>query len=110
MHDVASSIDFDAQPKEQIFFSPYPEQTPSGKVCELIALSRGRVANRVLNGSPTAKSALEEWELTERARDTEFYEFYNVMWIEWEDGVAYRKAVGRVIKDAWDNMNPKPLM
>jgi hypothetical protein len=27
---------------------------------------------------------------------------YNVLWIEWEDGVAYRKAVGTILRDAWD--------
>jgi hypothetical protein len=29
------------------------------------------------------------------------YEFYNVLWVEWRDGIAYRKAVGRVVKDIW---------
>jgi hypothetical protein len=29
-------------------------------------------------------------------------ELYNVLWIEWEDGVAYRKAVGTILRDAWD--------
>jgi hypothetical protein len=27
---------------------------------------------------------------------------YNVLWIEWTDGVAYRKAVGQVTKAAWE--------
>ena len=31
------------------------------------------------------------------------YEFYNVLWIEWKDGVAYRKALGRVFKDVWES-------
>jgi hypothetical protein len=26
------------------------------------------------------------------------YEFYNVLWIEWEDGIAYRKGIGHVEK------------
>jgi hypothetical protein len=29
-------------------------------------------------------------------------EFYNVLWIEWADGVAYRKAIGQVTKAAWE--------
>jgi len=24
------------------------------------------------------------------------------MWIQWEDGIAYRKSVGRVFKHVWD--------
>ena len=30
------------------------------------------------------------------------YEFYDVLWVEYEDGVAYRKAIGRVRKEVWD--------
>jgi hypothetical protein len=30
------------------------------------------------------------------------YEFYNVFWIQWEDGIAYRKGIGRVEKDIWE--------
>ncbi|KAF2122240.1 heterokaryon incompatibility protein-domain-containing protein [Lophiotrema nucula] len=33
-----------------------------------------------------------------------YYEFYNVMWIERKDGIAYRKAVGRVFKKAWERL------
>jgi hypothetical protein len=32
----------------------------------------------------------------------EKYEFINVLWIEWEEGIAYRKAYGRVMKSAWE--------
>lgn len=30
------------------------------------------------------------------------WRFYNVLWIEWENGVAERKAVGKVWTDDWD--------
>ena len=29
-------------------------------------------------------------------------EYYNVMWIEWKDRIAYRKGVGRVSKGDWE--------
>ncbi len=32
------------------------------------------------------------------------YEFVNIMWIVMVDGVAYRKAVGRVLKAAWQRI------
>lgn len=35
-------------------------------------------------------------------RNEIFYEYYNVLWIEWEEGVAYRKGLGRVSKEAWE--------
>ena len=31
------------------------------------------------------------------------YEFNNVLWIEWHGGVAYRRALGRVVKPVWDS-------
>ena len=34
--------------------------------------------------------------------DKTVYEFYDVLWVEYEDGVAYRKAIGRVRKEVWD--------
>lgn len=30
------------------------------------------------------------------------FTFYNVLWIEWEDGVAYRKCIGKVWADNLD--------
>lgn len=30
------------------------------------------------------------------------FSFYNVLWVEWEDGVAYRKAIGKVWAVHWD--------
>jgi hypothetical protein len=52
-------------------------------------------------------SGIEEWEDSERPRlpDGEKYEFVNVLWVEWEDGIAYRKAYGRVMKSAWEAQN-----
>lgn len=37
------------------------------------------------------------------------YAFYNVLWIEMVEGVAYRKAVGRVWKDAWKQQATKDV-
>lgn len=30
------------------------------------------------------------------------YRILLVLWIEWIDGIAYRKGLGRVLKEAWD--------
>jgi hypothetical protein len=30
------------------------------------------------------------------------FRYYDVLWIEWEDGIAYRKAIGQVWKEDWD--------
>jgi hypothetical protein len=54
-----------------------------GEVCELIEMSLGEVKNGecpFLLRSP---------------------EMVNVMWIEWDGTVAFRKAIGRVEKSIW---------
>jgi hypothetical protein len=66
---------------------------------ELIAISRGFVfsENKVMI------SELLEWDHPERPKSFEIYEFYNVLWIEWEDEIAYRKGIGRVEKHMWES-------
>jgi WD40 repeat protein len=31
----------------------------------------------------------------------EKYEFYNLLWIEWEKGIAFRRGLGRIAMDVW---------
>jgi hypothetical protein len=35
--------------------------------------------------------------------DDWMYKCYNVLWIEWEGGIVYRKAIGGVFEHAWDS-------
>ncbi|KAK0711756.1 heterokaryon incompatibility protein-domain-containing protein [Lasiosphaeris hirsuta] len=70
--------------------------------CELIAISMTRV--RDWNW---AKGILLEWELDEHPsgdRIENTYEFYNVLWVRWQDGVAYRRGIGRVSLEIWDRL------
>ena len=72
------------------------EQPPEVQRCALIAISRSSVEEN--------RSSLPLPELRDerRPRTGNYYHFYNVFWIEWEDGIAYRKALGRVFQEAWD--------
>lgn len=36
------------------------------------------------------------------ASGNDIYHFYNVLWVERVDGVAYRRGAGRIKKDAWE--------
>lgn len=66
--------------------------------CELVAISAGYA----IEGFPAY--AIDEWEIKQRPKGSpgKKYEYYNVLWVEWKDGVAYRKASGRVMKSAWE--------
>jgi hypothetical protein len=92
------------------------------EACELVAISRGKsrlvdprsdiieerdnlehllaiVAWRT--SLPQTENKLDKFYLQKKIG---IYEYYNVMWIEWKNGIAYRKAVGRVYKEAWESL------
>jgi hypothetical protein len=48
-------------------------------------------------------NGFDEWLYDERPRSYEKYEFYNVMSVEWKDGIASRKGLGRVYRSAWEH-------
>ncbi|RDW56987.1 hypothetical protein BP6252_13940 [Coleophoma cylindrospora] len=83
---------------DQIDYSDSPEKIlpGPGDCCELVAISMGFAYN------DWAEYRLAEWEMAERPKKGEKYEFYNVLWIEWQDGIASRKGLGRVHKPAWE--------
>jgi hypothetical protein len=64
---------------------------------QLVAISFGRAKN-----SEPVEHGLEEWSLDERPKNTFWYEFYNVMWISQDRGIAYREGIGRVEKHIWE--------
>jgi hypothetical protein len=69
---------------------------PRKPIIELIAISRGSAYNARYGTS------LDEWRLEERPKSFENYEYFNVLWIEWDDGIAYRKALGRIVMEIWE--------
>lgn len=70
----------------------------SGRV-ELLEISAGAVENQKVE-----ERSFDEWNASKCPRHKGLYEFVNVLWIEWEGGVAYRKALGRVKKSAWSRL------
>jgi hypothetical protein len=68
-----------------------------GTQCELVEISTGSASN-----TRDENMYLDEWSYPDRPKEGELYEFYNVLWIEWSGDVAYRKALGRVLKRFWN--------
>lgn len=83
------------------------EAEARGTAVELIAVATGKVRNDSYpkkGGDHNYHQAysIPEWNCKRRPSDGVFYEFYFVLWIEWEDGIAYRRALGRVEKGVWE--------
>lgn len=72
-----------------------------GQEMELVEVALGRVP-RDARKWLEHHQVLDEWDHEERPDQNEIYEYYHVFWIEWKDGIAYRKAMGRVEKNLWE--------
>ena len=69
--------------------------------CELVLISSGWT---IEDDNEEHSSWFPEWFCENRPRSGDFYEFYHVLWIEWQDNIAYRKGLGRVLKQVWDDL------
>ncbi|KAH8657486.1 heterokaryon incompatibility protein-domain-containing protein [Tricladium varicosporioides] len=76
------------------------EISNEGSECSLIQLSFGSACNQ-----KTEAVSFDEWYRPDCPRNTGIYEFYNVLWVEESNGVAYRKALGRVVKSVWERLS-----
>jgi Heterokaryon incompatibility protein (HET) len=77
--------------------TPAREGVVKGQRCELILISAATVERDYSNLGLYFPEAIK----IDEDNSLGIYEFYNVLWIEWEEGIAYRKNVGRVSKQAW---------
>lgn len=68
----------------------------------MLVISEGCARRTKIDGS---WQWYDEMDIFPELRDEKFYHFYNVLWVEREDGICYRKAVGRVMKDAWERQD-----
>jgi hypothetical protein len=70
----------------------YTRAATDDRSCELAAISEAELLDRDNEAGIEIGEAVGEGRVF----------FYNVLWIEWVEDVAYRKGVGRVSKGAWD--------
>lgn len=84
-------------PRKRHGSSPDPVLSSSNTILELVEISAGSVENK-----EPEKVCFDEWDRAHCPRHYGTYEFYNVLWIEWTNGVAFRKALGRVEKSVWE--------
>ena len=95
-----------------------------GQVCEVIAIYIGNIYLRETNAQywldeisnrdallqivtiqcrASGDRQLDHFTASELREYIGAYEFYNVLWIEREKGIAFRRALGRIFKEAWES-------
>jgi hypothetical protein len=81
-----------------------------GEPCSILAISEGRAKRSKEDDDewedfPSMWQVFNEMDLIPELQNEDYYNFYNVLWIEREKGISYRKALGRVVKAAWERQN-----
>ncbi|KAK8133524.1 hypothetical protein PG984_005536 [Apiospora sp. TS-2023a] len=74
--------------EEQVSEFPTAASSDEGRTIELVALSLRRLYNQPKRGKLVENPPFRAW--------------YSVLWVEWVDGVAYRRGVGEVEREDWD--------
>lgn len=80
-------------------------KVPDNKICDLVVIFEGYFLE-ALDPPKMYENYIEE---RPKVADVARYEFYNVLWVEREENIAYRKGYGRVVKHLWDSLNSASL-
>lgn len=89
--DLVGCLDINDQNDRDLVKKYERRPDEAGYPCELVAISKG---NDFVHPMEPEK---------------EEYTFYNVLWVKWEDGIAYRRGVGRVKRETWESMDLKDV-
>ncbi|KAK0714400.1 heterokaryon incompatibility protein-domain-containing protein [Apiosordaria backusii] len=78
-------------------------ELPGDARCECVVISECRAHGA--RSKWLKQIYIPEWGMIEETRELDEFEFYNVLWVERRDGVAYRRGIGRVWKEGWHRQN-----
>ena len=76
--------------------------------CELIPLNMGSIPVTPGPNRDPLQLEVSVGMFANGVRPDVFY-YYTVMWIEWDQGMAYRRAVGRVLREVWDSQQAEKV-
>lgn len=80
----------------------FANSTPAVIDLELVAIAEGWFG--IMNFDACGKAA------NTRQQDFAHRECIHVLWVQWNDGVAYRKGNGSVTKEVWERIKEKELV
>ncbi|KAF3037172.1 hypothetical protein E8E11_004716 [Didymella keratinophila] len=79
----------------------------AGSEYHLIAISEAEVEhpNRMARWfyNQCGRSVEHAWQV----HNTLMLRFYNILWVQWENGIAYRKVLGMMSKSTFDSLGPE---
>ena len=74
--------------------------------CELVVISSSFVfeVDEKTEAPDEVRRCFPELDCPNRPRSGDRYHYYNLLWIEWQDGIPYRKGLARVAKSVYDDL------
>jgi len=81
-------------------------EASNGRAIELVEIASSR---RWYTNLTDLRYRIEELDPDVRPKYGQSYDFYNVMWVEKIDGIAYRKGLGEVYKPAWEALRRETI-
>ncbi|KAL9621162.1 MAG: hypothetical protein Q9160_004413 [Pyrenula sp. 1 TL-2023] len=83
--------------------APRGPSLETGELCEFAVLSLTEKSNQVDSRASVLHKNWPGADFYGHEREPSgSHKFYNVLWIEWQEGIAYRRALGQIKKDVWD--------
>ncbi|KAH7234287.1 hypothetical protein B0J15DRAFT_517264 [Fusarium solani] len=89
------------QPHDGLDMSGLALQSPDEAV-ELVEIAAGFC-------SESEWSGVYEMYHQERPKSGHWYEYFNVLWVKWINGIAYRRGIGRIHKACWEAQRGDPF-
>ena len=77
-----------------------------GDECEVVGISYGSSQNWGDDDHPYEMVIRDE---LGDYRCEKYYEYVNVLWIHWKDGIAYRQGIGRIWRHLWDDHEKREI-
>jgi len=100
-------------PEQESLFKQTGNDSSSPNPLELVATSKGTIRSLFppeLDWELELERSSEAFRMGKEREDRKVVDCIFVLWIEWEDGVAYRRACGVVIAEIWEREREKELV
>ncbi|TGO37936.1 hypothetical protein BHYA_0085g00130 [Botrytis hyacinthi] len=82
----------------------FTQNATPGAVVELVAISQGWYGINAKSGEE--KKEVKDWFPDHTTRQ----DCYHVLWVGWENGIAYRRGNGCVVKEVWEREREEELL
>ena len=100
-------------PEQESLFIQTGNDSSSPNPLELVATSKGTIRSLYspdLDWESELERSSKAFRMGKEGEEHKIFDCIFVLWIEWEDGVAYRRACGVVLAEIWERERKEELV